>query len=288
MLGQKAHKALAQSMPISIAKFPLFKITATGNDFILVDLLTQKTTQWTKDFKGKSRSALVKHWCRRQDGIGADGMVFIEKDKDQDFKWEFYNSDGGKAEMCGNAARAVSLYVSQKLKRPKLKFRTAVGTIDASIKSAKSIEVRLPAIKQNLWNQTLDFKGSKTSYEFIRAGVPHVVVQVPNLKDLTALKELALHIKRQPAYAEHGTNVTFVHPLSTFKIESTTFERGVEDFTLSCGTGAIAAAHSILRGEEGRTVEVQVPGGTLFVIWKQGQPYLKGPAKIVAEIHVCL
>jgi len=88
-----------------------------------------------------------------------------------------------------------------------------------------------------------------------------------------------------PRFKRDGTNVTFVRKIGDSHIEAKTFERGVEGFTKSCGTGAIAAAYSILRGEEGRALQVDVPGGRLYVIWKQGKPVLTGPARIVGEMR---
>lgn len=275
-------------MPKKLSKLPILKLSATGNDFLLVDLMKPAHKNlWKKEWSKKPRAAWVREWCHRQEGLGADGLVFLEKDKELDFAWDFYNSDGSHAEMCGNAARAVSLYASQALKKPKLKFRSVIGEVLATVKSEKSIEVRLPKITDNQWNQLIEWKGAKLNYDFVRAGVPHAVVRVPNLDEREQLREFALEIKRQPSFIKKGTNVTFVRLLSNHKVGSLTFERGVEDFTLSCGTGAVASAHSVLRGEEGQAVEVQVPGGTLSVVWKDGHPYLKGPARIVAEMHLC-
>ncbi len=264
-------------------------MSATGNDFLLIDLVDKKQRKiWQNEWSKKARASLVKLWCHRQEGLGADGLVFLEQDKDHDFAWDFYNSDGSHAEMCGNAARAVSLYAHEKFaKKSTLTFATKIGTVHAKVKSAKNIEVRLPKIKENQWNQMLMWKGVGTNYDFVRAGVPHAVVRVPNLDDRSHLRDFALEIKRQPSFIKDGTNVTFVRLVSQDKIESVTFERGVEDFTLSCGTGAVASAHSVLRGEENQPVEVRVPGGTLTVVWKDGHPVLKGAARIVAEMHLC-
>jgi len=275
-------------MPQKISRLPIYKLSATGNDFLLIDLIkAENRALWKKEWSTKTRAKWVALWCHRQEGLGADGMVFLEKDKEHDFAWDFYNSDGSRAEMCGNAARAVSLYASESLKKNKLSFRSKVGTVQAHIRSTKDIEVRLPKIAENKWNQLIAWKGAKLNYDFVRAGVPHAVVRVPNLNERAQLRDFALEIKRQPSFLKEGTNVTFVRLLSQDKVESITFERGVEDFTLSCGTGAVASAHSIIRGEEDQTVEVQVPGGRLSVVWKNGYPHLRGPARIVAEMHLC-
>lgn len=276
---------------MKFSKLPITKMSATGNDFLLVDLRDPKLkTIWKKDWAKKNRRKLVKEWCDRFEGMGADGFVFLEKgDKNHDFAWDFYNSDGSSAEMCGNAARAVSLFAHEKFaKKKELKFKSKIGTVHAKILSSSLVEVRLPQIKENQWNQVLHWKGVATNFDFVRAGVPHAVVRVPNLDDRGHLREFALEIKRQSSFLKDGTNVTFVKLIDTNKIESVTFERGVEDFTLSCGTGAIASAHSVLRGEENQPVEVQVPGGRLTVVWKDGAPHLRGPARIVAEMYKCL
>ena len=273
-------------MTLKISRLPITKIQATGNDFLLINLLKDSSV-WKAEWSRKPRAHWVREWCPRQTGLGADGMVFLEKDKTCDFAWDFYNSDGSSAEMCGNAARAVCLYASLILKKKKLKFRSRIGEIHAVVHSVKKIEVRLPAIKEEQWNQLVEWKGAKLNYDFVRAGVPHAVVRVPNLDERNHLREFALEIKRQPSFLKQGTNVTFVSLLSQNKVASVTFERGVEDFTLSCGTGAVASAHSVLRGEEDRPVQVQVPGGTLIVLWKNGQPVLIGPANIVARMQLC-
>jgi diaminopimelate epimerase len=276
---------------MKISKLPITKMSATGNDFLVVDLRDSKTKKiWKKDWAKKNRRQLVKDWCNRFEGLGADGLVFIEAgDKNHDFAWDFYNSDGSSAEMCGNAARAVSLFAYEKFaKKKNIRFKSKIGTVSAKIISSKMIEVRLPQIKESQWNQVLSWKGVATNFDFVRAGVPHAVARVPNLDDRAHLREYALEIKRQPSFVKDGTNVTFVKLIDHATIESVTFERGVEDFTLSCGTGAVASAHSVLRGEENQPVEVQVPGGRLTVVWKDGAPHLRGPAQIVAEMYKCL
>lgn len=267
--------------------FPLIKATATGNDFILVDLLSPELKKlWKKEGAKHSRKKWVQLWCDRYDGLGADGVVFLESDRSHDFAWDFYNSDGSSAEMCGNAARAVSFYVHVRTGKSQLQFKTRVGTVSATIQSPKKISVALPAIAEEEWNQWAgEGEGSQVPFDLIRAGVPHAVVRVPHLDSFEDLAVLAMTIKRESRFKKEGTNVTFVRQVAANKVESVTFERGVEGFTKSCGTGAIAAAYSILQGETGKSIQVRVPGGQLAVSWKNGQPHLTGPAKLVAESH---
>jgi diaminopimelate epimerase len=264
-------------MPLKTFEFPLIKAEATGNDFLVVDLLdSSKAGLWEREFGGKTRSDLVKTLCDRYTGLGADGMVFLEPKSGVNFKWDFYNSDGSSAEMCGNAARAVSHYVGLVTGQKDLKFETRVGVIRSEVHGAGDIEVQLPAIAEQEFGEAFDF---------IRPGVPHVVVRAKNLDDIAGLTEQALSIKALPRFKRDGTNVTFIRTVGDNHLQAKTHERGVEGFTKSCGTGAIAAAHSVLRGAEGRTIQVDVPGGRLSVVWKQGQPILRGPARIVGEMR---
>ncbi|MGZ3722990.1 MAG: diaminopimelate epimerase [Bdellovibrionales bacterium] len=268
-------------------QFPIIKVSATGNDFLLIDLVDSKRRElWDGEFSQRPRAELALTWCDRHEGLGADGLVILDKDKSLDFVWDFYNSDGGNAEMCGNAARAVALYFHKKSGKPKITFGTRVGEVNAVIHGTDDIEVTLPPVLESEWNQLVDWQKGAVHFDFIRAGVPHAVVKVPHLENRPGLREFALALKEQPRFLKEGVNVTFVHQVSEKQINSVTFERGVEDFTRACGTGAIAAAYSLVRGEDGRQIEVQVPGGKLFVIWKNGRPHLRGPAKIIAEMRV--
>jgi len=180
----------------------------------------------------------------------------------------------------------VSFYFQQTYGKSKINFRSRIGEVQAYVRSSADVEVTLPPVAEAEWNQPLEWEKSVVHFDFIRAGVPHAVVKVPALTNRQALKEFAQIVKQQSRFLKEGVNVTYVRTLDTMKIESVTFERGVEDLTRACGTGAVAAAYSLVRGEDNREVEVQVPGGTLFVVWKNGQPHLRGPAKIVAEMRV--
>lgn len=258
-------------------EFPLIKITATGNDFLVADLLTSEGVNlWTKEFGTTPRAQWVTRWCDRFTGLGADGVVVLERDPQLDFKWDFYNSDGSAAEMCGNAARAVSLYVSHTTNRKQLRFATRAGAIEAVVHSAADIEIQLPKIKAHHWGERFDF---------VMAGVPHAVVRREDLSDEMALTATALAIRGLDQFKKDGTNVTFLRTLTAEHVQAKTFERGVNGFTRSCGTGAVAAAHSVLRGKEHAAIQVDVPGGRLNVVWKNGVPILSGPAAIVGRMH---
>lgn len=273
-------------MSLKFSGLPIVKLTATGNDFLLVDLMTPKAAlTWKRFLLGRSLPKVVRELCDRHFGLGADGFVIISPSPKADFTWDFFNNDGGKAGMCGNAARAVSLYASKILKKRSITFITKIGKVSARVYSTKNIAVQLPPIKAYQPNQRLSYDGSKIRYDFVEAGVPHATVESPlNNREKMVLRAYA--IKSLRCFKKAGTNVTFFKKISKNSIASVTFERGVEDFTLSCGTGAIASAFSFMRGKSGARVSVEVPGGKLRVHFTEKGPILSGPARIVAKINL--
>lgn len=204
---------MSNSAPL---KTPLIKVSATGNDFILVDLLGDASV-WKAESAQRSRAEWVRLWCDRHLGVGADGVAFLEKHDQHDFAWDFYNSDGSAAEMCGNAARAVSLYVQSRTGKRSLAFLTRTGVVTAEVLSPDDIEVALAPIAEEQWNQWSESSVDQLSFDFVRAGVPHAVLRVPDVHDHEGLRALALEIKREKRFLADGTNVTFVRPLRPHK-----------------------------------------------------------------------
>lgn len=261
-------------MPIHPLQFPLIKASATANDFLLADTLNSTSLkQWEKDFGSWKRSDLAKKLCDRHHGLGADGFIVLEPAGEKQVRWDFYNSDGSSAEMCGNAARAVALYVWQTQGLSQMTLLTGAGAVEAVVHSPDKIAVTMPAISEDR---------EEKDYHFVRSGVPHAVLAVKDWADGTTLDQMARKIKARPEFKKDGTNVTFYKSLADDKIESRTHERGVEGFTMSCGTGAVAAAWVAGRG---RGVEVRVPGGVLNVVWKNNRPHLTGPAEITGVMQ---
>ncbi len=256
---------------------PIIKATAAGNDFLIIDLTTpEQRNTWDQEFSSTPRSDLVVRWCDRHFGLGADGVVFLEPDEEADFRWDFYNSDGGRAELCGNATRAVALYWSKLHNVQTCRFQTVSGLVHAEVRTEDEIEVNLPPIG--------DVEAG-ADFVLVNAGVPHAVVSVDSINNRDELRAKALSVKQHPRFQAKGVNVTFLRDLHNHEIESVTFERGVEDFTLACGTGAVSAATVILKGQEERPLKVHVPGGDLTVVWKKGAPHLIGPARIIGEMR---
>ena len=196
----------------------LTKYNASGNDFIIYH-----------DSKTKDRSKLAKLLCHRQKGIGADGMVVLVPHDEYDFEWEFYNSDGSDAAMCGNASRAVAHYAVEKgiSLNHHAEFLTGAGLIRAEV-NGLYIVTDMPAPK--ILEQQIEV--ADETWWLIDTGVPHLVVIRDSIDefDTEALRELR---------EQHNANVN-ICAITDDGISVRTYERGVEDETLACGTGVTA------------------------------------------------
>lgn len=263
------------------------KLEATGNDFIFIDVRkTGAKTQINKMMRLESRAAIAKHLCRRNESVGADGVVFIERSHEANFKWDFYNSDGSLAEMCGNAARCAVRYAIEHDLAPnnKVTFKTAAGIIFGKKATPNLFEVsfRQPTdplkMKIRIGTQAL------VGY-FVNSGVPHFVIRKP-LKNRINLLRIAPALRNSSKFGARGTNVTFYEITRPGSIETVTFERGVEGFTRSCGTGAVAAAFVYhIEKLTKKSVKVATPGGKLEVVFNSVSQIcsLRGPAHLVYE-----
>ncbi len=190
------------------------KYSASGNDFLI-----------THTFKKKNRSELAKHLCDRHNGVGADGFIVLVPHSEYDFEWEFYNSDGSIAEMCGNGSRAASLYaLKHGLCQNSLSFLTLAGKISATV-SCDIVETELTEhkfIKDNISEFGFEWK-------LVNTGVPHLVTFTDSLYRYN--KDIAKELREK-----YNANVNFAM-LEDGVIRVRTYERGVEDETLACGTG---------------------------------------------------
>lgn len=246
-----------------------FKYQGTGNDFILVDNRT--------DFFPKKNGKLVSRLCHRRFGIGADGLILLENDREADFYMHYYNSDGRPGSMCGNGGRCIVAFSRfLGLINDQCRFRAIDGmhtaTIDSDVVSLRMNDV--DEIRQ------------KPQYVFLDTGSPHHVQLIEGLDGFDVKGEGAR--LRYGLYGKNGSNINFVevHGKNEFKVR--TYERGVEDETLSCGTGvtAVALAMHWLGKTEKTKVGIATPGGHLEVMFEQHKEgysniYLKGQAQLV-------
>ena len=264
------------------------KMHGAGNDFIL---LNEADTGLSRE----DYPALARRLCAFHTSIGADGMmVVIPAVKGGDYGMLFYNSDGSLGEMCGNGARCVCRYgYEHGLAGETQRVETTAGLVVGERVDRTRYRVRLndPSV---LDRRSVSVDGTVYDCAYVELGdpgLPHAVLWLPGWKewDRDALRELGRALRHAPVFPK-GANVSFVSPLGPDELEAVTFERGVEDFTLACGTGcgASAAALSLAGLVGGREVCLHMPGGTLSVsLSREGERvfdlWLTGPTCLVCE-----
>lgn len=235
------------------------KMHGSGNDFILIDNRSNIIPQE----KGPD---LAKHLCRRKFSIGADGLILIENSSLADFKWRFFNADGSEAEMCGNGGRCAARFaVITGIAGPKLSFETKAGIIHAEV-NGMTVKLELPPPAGMELDIPLRVEGNEIIVHFINTGVPHTIIFTNDLEgcDVTGLgATIRFHKHFKPA----GTNVNFIR-IQGRDVFIRTYERGVEDETLACGTGSVAGA-IIAAAKAGVTppVRVKTRGGEVLKVY---------------------
>ncbi len=245
------------------------KLQGSGNDFVLIDNRDWKVQRFL-EAKGVSMKDFVIRVCSPHVGIGADGLILIEKPESEEnhFKWQFFNSDGSVAEMCGNGSRCAVRFAYQMGICPtEVSFETLAGVIKAQVKdNAKRVKVKLTK-PYGLRKLQLDVGGRVFEGSFINTGVPHFVSIVEDLERLDVVK-YGRAIRFHQAFEPKGSNVNFIKAVDEKSIRIRTYERGVEGETLACGTGATASA--IVAYMDGlvkqRPVEVITKGGEVLSI----------------------
>jgi diaminopimelate epimerase len=258
------------------------KLSGAGNDFIIVDLRSTKKT-----LSKTARKKLVRLNCDRHFGVGADGLIFLEnpKNKKNNFKWDFYNSDGSHAEMCLNASRCAVRFEQETKHNKIVSFESVVGTVQGK-KNGNDIQVELPIKKQKIQLLTVKVKSTEIDGYAVNSGVPHFVIH-KKVSTPSILKEISSQLRFHKVFKSPGSNVTYWDGKGS-KIEAITFERGVEDFTLACGTGAVAVGMVFESIYQKTPVTVQMPGGKIKVLVKDKSAVVTGPAEIICEGVLCL
>ena len=212
---------------------PFYKMNGCGNDFILIDNREGRVTS--------DPSAFTHTVCRRKLSIGADGLILIEASDRFDFQWQFYNSDGSRAEMCGNGARCAARFAhEQGIAGPNMVFQTDAGPIEAEMRG-QQVKLKMTPPADGRLDYSLDVSNGETVISSINTGVPHVVMELDHLPGADILP-MGREIRYHDAFAPAGTNVNFIQPSGQNGLIVRTYERGVEDETLACGTGCVAAA----------------------------------------------
>jgi diaminopimelate epimerase len=262
-----------------------YKMNGAGNDFIVID---------NRDLSISLDEDTIAALCDRHRSIGADGLLVVEPaEKGADYKFRYYNADGGEAEMCGNGARCFGFFtahLSGEEEMPdSVSFETIAGTLTAEI-IGDDVRIAMSDPKDLELNCPASIDGFAGDLHFVNTGVPHVVSFVDDLENTDVFNH-GQNIRHHPHFAPAGTNANFAKVLAPGHISIRTYERGVEDETLACGTGMVASAliHHLLTGAES-PVKVDVEGGDTLTIGFEkigensfSKVTLTGPADFVFE-----
>lgn len=256
-------------------KIQFHKYQGTGNDFVMIDNRT--------DFFPKNNIKLIEHLCNRRFGIGGDGLILLEKDSIESrlknsthFRMVYFNSDGNESSMCGNGGRCLVAFAkSLNIIENKAAFVAIDGIHHATIDDNNIVSLQMSDVS--------DIKTTK-DFIFLNTGSPHHVEMVENLYAYN-VKENGARIRNSDLYGKAGSNVNFASQISESEFSIRTFERGVEDETLSCGTGATAVAIAMhaTKKTNATKIQINVQGGKLIVFFDEefdnySNVFLKGPA----------
>ena len=248
-----------------------YKYQGTGNDFIMIDN--------RQELFPKENIILIEKLCDRRFGIGADGLILLENHSEYNFKMVYYNSDGNQSSMCGNGGRCIVAFAKfLKIIENSATFMATDGLHKATIQENEIISLQMKNVQEiNINND----------YTFLNTGSPHHVTLVEDLANYD-VKNNGAKIRYSSLYEKEGSNVNFVTQLSQNHFALRTYERGVEDETLSCGTGATATAiamHATNKTNE-TSINLDVQGGKLKVTFDKTNNgyenvFLIGPATFV-------
>ncbi len=266
------------------------KMNGNGNDFLVLDNMALRyDTEFLSNLAAKA--------CRRRQAVGADGLVVAEPSAAADFKMRIFNPDGTEGEMCGNGARCVSRFALDYgiAKTGELTFETLGGMVRAVVDGGRvTMDLAPVSLRGMVTDGRLCVGEDEFEYSFITVGVPHCVIfERERNRRFEEYAPVGRAIRRRSDLFPQGTHVNFaVMCGEADTIDIMTYERGVEDMTLSCGTGSVASAIvSWLSGRTGPDVRVKNPGGVNGVSLLRSEngdilPKLEGRAVAVAEISI--
>lgn len=259
---------------------PFFKMSGSGNDFIVIDNRQGVVPE-------SDLHPLVVGACRRKMSVGADGLILVERSATADFKWRFFNADGSRPDMCGNGARCAARFAHLNgIAGRHLAFDTLAGRIEAEVQ-AHGVRIRMTDPGRVDTGCRVELDGTPQPIGRVNTGVPHVVMVVEDVDGVDVVG-LGRRIRHHPALAPEGANVNFVAVAEDGRIRIRTYERGVEEETLACGTGNVAAA-LVLAHDRGLASPVTLTtrsGGRLVVHFQRREDrfrdvYLEGDARVI-------
>ncbi|MEM0994235.1 MAG: diaminopimelate epimerase [Bacteroidota bacterium] len=245
------------------------KYHGTGNDFILID-------QREKKYLTRKDQAIIQRLCQRHFGIGADGLMLLQNHPDYDFQMIYFNADGRESSMCGNGGRCIVAFAQTlSIIEQRCRFLAIDGEHEATIDD-NWVSLKMASVEHIEHHP---------QHYFLDTGSPHYVRFVEEVASVEVVKE-GRPIRYSEAFAPNGTNVNFVQVKADHQLVVATYERGVENETLSCGTGVTAAAIAYTLAHPTNEVRVQTKGGDLKVKLERkaagfANIWLCGPAQFV-------
>jgi diaminopimelate epimerase len=259
-----------------------YKMSGSGNDFIIIDNRQQIVPD-------SELVQFITAVCRRKLSVGADGFILIEDSDQADFKWRFFNADGSLAEMCGNGARCAARFaVVNGIAQTPLSFETDAGVVSAEVSDGR-VKVKMPDPVDLQLDYSVELTRGPCTISSVNTGVPHVILLEDQI-DQIEIVELGREIRNHPHFAPAGTNVNFICRRTQDSIAIRTYERGVEDETLACGTGSIASALiSACKLDMVSPIHVQTRSGEyLTIFFDQNNDaftdiYMQGDARIIYQ-----
>ena len=256
-------------------------MNGAGNDFVMID---------NRAGKIRLQPEQIVRICDRHRGVGADGILLLEKGSNgADFRMRYYNRDGGEAEMCGNGARCFARFANKIADAPKkISFQTPAGLIRGEL-HGELVTLQMSEPKDLRLNVELELDGEDARVHYINSGVPHVVVPVARV-DMVHVYGRGGAIRCHEIFSPAGANINFIEKRGPQQISIRTYERGVEDETLACGTGVVASALIFAATEkvDGPITVIVRSGSELSVDFKRaGNQFrnvtLTGPAEFAFE-----
>ncbi len=236
------------------------KYSSAGNDFIIID-------NCKKLLKENDIPKFTVAACKLKTGIGADGVILLEKSSKADFKMRIINADSSEAEMCGNGARCIAHFFNTiNHTKKKIVFETLAGLITGEIKKNNVVKVKLTSPFGFKKNIKIKYNKKKLTVHFINTGVPHTILFVKNIEKVDVFN-IGRYIRTHKLFQNAGTNVNFVQVIDRHKVYVRTYERGVEDETLACGTGVTACSIvSAIIKKTVSPVNVKTRGGAILKV----------------------
>ncbi|MDY0236481.1 MAG: diaminopimelate epimerase [Gudongella sp.] len=264
------------------------KMHGAGNDFIIINNIVEKISK-------EKFADIASTLCKRRLSIGADGIMFVDNPTTEgDYRMHFFNADGTEGEMCGNGARCICRYGYENgLAGEKQRVETLSGIVEGIRIDKRNYRIKLnkPTVFER--DYPLEFSGKRYDCSYVELGdpgLPHLVVELPGFQDMLEedLYKIGKGLRSHKMLAK-GANVNFISFDTQGNLSARTFERGVEDFTLACGTGAGSIGFALIKKErlKVKVVQVIMPGGILSVELEESDKgyediIISGPTNIVS------